>query len=218
MQTPRFSLALACALLLAAATLGQDQGARPPDGSPQARIGRAAPDFALTDHNGKPHKLSEYKDKVVVLEWVNQQCPWSMKTIPVMKALRTKYAGKGIVWLGVESTHWRKPEENISFAKENGLDFPILMDNDGTVGRTYGAKTTPHVFVIDKGKLAYRGAPHDDQYGRRKKSEVRYFLDEALQAVLAGKPVSLAETKSWGCSVKYNKKPGDAMKPGKKGK
>jgi peroxiredoxin len=232
MQLGPFRLALLGGLLVAAGpTWAQDQSSqapsdpsRPPADAgasvPAAKIGQDAPDFTLLDCNGHTHKLSTHQDKIVVLEWLNQQCPISLGAVPVMKELRKKYAGKNIVWLGVESTFWRKPEENVQYAKEKELDFPILMDNDGTVGRLYGAKVTPHVFVIRKGKLVYAGAVRSKVEPGKPESESRNYLDETLQALLDGKDVPVAETTPWGCSVKYkrsgedkkNNPPGDEKK------
>ena len=172
-------------------------------GSPaSAKIDQAAPDFTLLDCNGTKHALSDYKDKVVVLEWVNKTCPWSVKAIPVMKALHKKYADKGVVWLGIDSTWSRKPDENVQYIKDKELDFAILMDSDGKVGHLYGARNTPQVFVIRKGTLVYMGGLHNDQY-EKKPSEFRNYVDEALAAVLAGKDVPMAETTPWGCRVGY---------------
>jgi len=198
---------LTIGLLAAVRAYGGDEPAKPataPAAKPTAvKIGQPAPDFTLLDHTGKKHRLSDYADKVVVLEWLNQECPYSVRAVPVVKALSTKYAEKGVVWLGVESTHWRKPEENDKYARDKELKYPILMDNEGKVGRLYGARTTPHIFVINKGTLAYMGALHDDPQGKKAASEIRNYVDEALTAILGGKDVPLAETTPWGCSVKY---------------
>jgi peroxiredoxin len=187
------------------ATARRPAGAQPTEAStaPVAKIGQEAPDFTLLDYNGKKYQLASLTDKVVVLEWLNQQCPFSVGNVPVMKELRKKYAGKDIVWLGIESTHWRKPEENAQYAKEKELDFPILMDADGTVGRMYGAKVTPHIFVVNKGKLVYAGAVRAKTEGNKPDASSRNYLDETLSAVLDGKVVPVAETTPWGCSVKY---------------
>lgn len=232
MQTVPMWLTLLCVLGLAGSLAladggrqenQRDRGQEPPvkDADPDtkdkeqetklvaAKVGQSAPDFELTDCSGKKHKLSDYKDKVVVLQWVNKECPWSVKAIPVIKDLQEKYAEQGTVWLGIESTHWRKAEDNQKYIKEKELSFPILMDNEGTVGRKYGAKTTPHIYVINKSKLVYMGGLHNNQHGNKKKSEVRNYLDEALAAVVAGEEVPVPETKPWGCSVKYKKKDQD---------
>jgi peroxiredoxin len=203
MQTGLVRLAMPAALLIGVgSTSAQDQGGKsaPP---PAARIGQAAPDFTLLDCDGRKHTLSTHKDQIVVLEWLNQQCPVSRAAVPVMKELRKKYAGKNIIWLGVESTYFRKPEENLQYAKDKGLEFPILMDNEGTVGRLYGAKVTPHIFVVHQGKLVYAGALRSKPPEGNAATDSRNYLDEALQALLAGKEVPVAETTAWGCSVKY---------------
>jgi peroxiredoxin len=149
MQTVYARLVLCGALVTAAVPLLAQQKApagKPADEKvPAARIGEPAPDFSLLDSEGTKHTLSGFKDKLVVLEWVNQQCPFSVAAVPVMKDLQKKYHDKGIVWLGIESTHWRTPEENARYIKEKSLGFPILMDNDGRGGRLYGAKVTPHI-------------------------------------------------------------------------
>jgi peroxiredoxin len=187
------------------------------DAAQTARVGQDAPDFTLLDCNGKKHALSAYKEKIVVLEWINQQCPYSVAAVPVIKELRKKFAGNDVVWLGVESTHWRKPEENVQYAKDKGLDFPILMDNDGAVGRKYVAKTTPHIYIINKGKLVYAGALHARlESGSQPGPDTRKYVDEALTAILEGKSVPVVETTPWGCSVKY-KSSGEVKKDDKPG-
>ncbi len=172
----------------------------------KVKIGEDAPEFTLLDTMGKPHKLSEYKDKLVVLVWLNEECPYSQKSVPVVNDLVKKYGSKGVVWLGIDSTWNHKPEKNEEYRKEKELTYPVLMDTDGKVGKLYGAKTTPHVFVIHKGKLLYMGGLHNDQKGDKPKAEFRNYVDEALAAALDGKPVPVAETTPWGCGVKYKDK------------
>jgi peroxiredoxin len=197
---------------------GRPSRADDPNNGPAAAatIGQPAPDFTLLDSNGKKHALSDYKDKLVVLEWVNQECPWSLKAVPVVKDLRKKYGDKGVVWLGIDSTWSRKPEDDAKYAKDKELDFAILMDSDGKVGHLYGAKTTPHLFVVNKGRLVYMGGLHNDQYGRKPPAEFRNYVDEALAAVLAGKDVPLPETTAWGCRVGYQDGVNKSAKPPKK--
>jgi len=173
--------------------------------APAAKGGSAAPDFTLTDTDGKAHKLSDLKDKVVVLEWLNKECPWSVKGRPVIQKTLEKYKDKSIVWIGIDSTYGRNAADEAAYRKEEKLIFPILMDEDGKVGHLYGARTPPHLFVIDKGKLVYAGGLHNDQQGTKSKDEFRNYVEEALDAVLAGKAVPVAETAAWGCPVKYNK-------------
>lgn len=161
-------------------------------------IGKPAPDFELTSTDGKKYKLSDYKDKVVVLEWFNQDCPFTRRYTPKMKELATKYAKKEVVWLAIDSTHYQTAAKDAEYRRKNGVPYPILMDTDGKVGRLYAAKTTPHMFVINRGTVAYNGAI-DDQGSRN-------YVAEALMAVLAGKEVLLTKTQPFGCSVKYKSK------------
>jgi peroxiredoxin len=214
MQIVRNRLAIVCAGLVAAATANAQSQNEPAPEKPHsiAKAGQPAPDFALVDCTGKKVSLSELKDKVVVLQWVNQECPWSVKAIPTFKEVQKKFDGKGIVWLGIDSTFGRTAEEDANYIKDKGLSHAILIDADGKVGHAYGAKTTPHVFVVNKGTLVYMGALHNNQQEDKKPDEVRNYLDEALGAVLAGKDVPLAETTAWGCRVKYQ----DAGKHGPK--
>lgn len=200
----RLTVLVLCALTASFHTIADEAPTTAKEGEPQAaKIGETAPDFTLKDADGKEHKLSDLKDKTVVLEWLNQECPYSVRALPVVRKLHEEFTARGVVWLGIESTHWRKAEDNRKYAKDQKLAYPILMDNDGKVGRLYGAKTTPHVYVIHQGELVYAGALHDDAGGKKPESEVRNYLKEALEAILGGKPVPLAETTPWGCSVKY---------------
>jgi peroxiredoxin len=185
-------LAMAGAAVYASVTAAEKAGAS------TAAIGAAAPDFALKDAFGKEFKLSEFKDKVVVLEWLNQDCPVSRGAHQkkVMQETYKKYATKGVVWLGMCSTAGEKPDRDRVYAAAQGLAYPILHDADGKVGRAYQAKTTPHMFIIDKaGKLAYTGAIDD----HKDKNYVANALDELLD----GKPVSASKTEPYGCGVKY---------------
>jgi peroxiredoxin len=166
--------------------------------------GREAPAFELTGADGKTYRLGEYKDRIVVLEWWNQDCPVSRAHVDTMKKLASTYADRGVVWLAIDSTHYQKPENDRAFIRKHGIPYPVLMDTDGKVGRAYDAKTTPHMFVIEKGTIVYEGAISD-------RAE-RNYVAEALEAVLAGKQVPLARTRPFGCSVKYAKADTDSQK------
>ncbi|HYE03600.1 MAG TPA: redoxin family protein, partial [Phycisphaerales bacterium] len=145
--------------------------------------------------------------KVVVLEWYNPECPAvheHHKGNTFFNELHESYNSKGVVFLAVNSSAAGKEgsdkQRNIDSIKEFNLPYPILLDPEGTVGKSYGAKTTPHVFIVGKdGKLVYQGAAMD------RKDRTNY-VKAALDETLAGKPVTKAETKSWGCSVKYASK------------
>jgi peroxiredoxin len=192
------SIAVFVALGLAAAAIFTQTWAAPQSGSQQAEIGQAAPDFTLKDTYGKEFKLADFKDRIVVLEWVNQQCPVSKghHDKRTMQDTYKKYASKGVIWLGIDTTAGVQPEKNRVYSAVMSLAYPILHDTDGRVAKAYGAKTTPHMFVIDKtGKLAYAGAIDD-------KGDTN-FVAAALDNVLAGKAVSKPRTDSYGCGIKF---------------
>jgi peroxiredoxin len=171
-----------------------------------------AHDFTLKDINGKDVKLSKFKGKIVVLEWANYDCPfvkahYNDKTKTTSDLVK-KYKDKEVVWLTINSTHYTTAEKNKEWAKKHGLKQTILIDTDGKVGKQYKAKTTPHVFVIDKeGQLAYQGAIDNAPLGKKPKDkELVNYVDKAVSELLAGKKVEIAKTKPYGCSVKYAKK------------
>jgi peroxiredoxin len=171
----------------------------------EPRPGQVAPRFALLDENGVRHTLEQQRGKIVVLEWTNPGCPFVQRHYKKRTMLETARAFEGkIVWLAVNSTHFAKPEETRRWRAQHRLPYPTLQDPDGAVGRAYGARTTPQIFVIDAtGVLRYAGAidndPHEDE-----KRPVNYAR-AALDALLAGKAPSPAETQPYGCSVKYKR-------------
>jgi peroxiredoxin len=169
---------------------------------------KKAPDFTLQTQAGKTVSLEDFKGKVVVLEWFNNECPfviyhYDKKT--TMVDLAKKYKEKGVVWLAINSTSHQKTETNKEFAESHNLPYPILDDRSGKVGRAYGAERTPHIFIIDKkGKIAYNGAIDDSPLGK-KKEDVKHYVDKALAELTEGKEVSTQKTKPYGCTVKYAK-------------
>ncbi|HEY9868922.1 MAG TPA: thioredoxin family protein [Candidatus Obscuribacterales bacterium] len=175
--------------------------------------GSPAPQFSLADTHGKRHALSDYRGKFVVLEWINFDCPFVRKHYDTgnMQSLQKKYTGKGAIWLSVNSSAPGKqghypPERVNELLKEKGAaPVAYLIDSDGQVGTAYGAKTTPHMFIIDpKGILIYAGAVDDKP--TTDKEDIKgatNYVQSALDEALSGKPVSVASTKSYGCSVKY---------------
>jgi peroxiredoxin len=171
-----------------------------------AAIGQPAPEFKLDDQTGKPVALSDFKGKIVVLEWTNKDCPFVQRHFKERTAatLANKYKDQGVVWLQIDSTNNHNTSINAKTVADNNLPFPILNDAQGTVGHMYGAKTTPHVFIVNKdGTLAYMGGMDNDPEG--KKADRVNYVSKALDELLAGKSVSTPETKSYGCSVKYAK-------------
>jgi peroxiredoxin len=121
-----------------------------------------------------------------------------------MIGLANKYKDKNVVWLAINSTSHATPEASIGFAEKRKLTYPILDDRSGKVGRTYGAKTTPHMYVIDtKGSIAYQGAIDNDERGRKGPNVINY-VDKALAELTAGKDVTTKDTMPYGCTVKYS--------------
>ena len=180
------------------------------DKAAKATIGKAAPEFSLQDQNGKTVKLSDYKGKIVVLEWFNQGCPYVVRhyKAKTMTSTADKYKGQDVVWLAINTTAGKTAEDNKTSAEAWSISYPILSDTSSSVAQQYGAKTTPHMFVIDKeGKLVYNGAIDDDSSADGTKGDkATNYVAKALDEVLAGKPVSTPETKPYGCGVKYQKK------------
>jgi peroxiredoxin len=176
-------------------------------------VGAAAPEFSLPDSNGKTHSLSQYRGKYVVLEWFNPECPFVKKHYGSgnMQKLQEEYTGKGIVWLTIDSNA-SGTEGNITPEQANKImaswkthQTALLLDPESKVARSYGAKNTPDMIVINpEGKIVYEGAidskptpnPNDIPGSTN-------YVKAALDESLAGKPVSNPATKPYGCSVKY---------------
>jgi len=177
-----------------------------------AVIGKPAPDFTLTDLDGTKHTLSQYKGKTVVLEWFNPQCPFVVHAHGEgpLKDMAAKETAQGVVWLSINSGAPGKQGAGVEASREGvtkyGMTNPVLIDEDGTVGHTYGAEKTPHMFVVStEGTLVYRGGLDNAPMGEPGEGDVIPYVTNALAEVRAGKPVSTADTAAYGCGVKYNK-------------
>lgn len=172
----------------------------------EPEIARKAPDFTLNSFDGNTINLSDYKGKIIVLEWFNFECPFVMRhygSKPTMINLANKYRDRNVVWLAVNSTNQTTPEANTEFGKKHKLPYPILDDRSGTVGRAYGAKTTPHMYVIDaRGSIAYQGAIDNDERGRKRQGVINY-VDKALAELTGDKEVTTTDTMPYGSPVKY---------------
>lgn len=184
-------------------------------GDMTAAIDKAAPGFTLTDVDGKSHSLSDYKGRFVVLEWTNMDCPFVKKQYNSgnMQKLQKEYQKKGVVWLRVcSSAQGQQGNFEVSVIKERikeqkAMQFAYLVDADGKIGREYGAKTTPHMFVIDpKGTLIYAGAIDDKPSTNVDDVASTNYVAACLDAAMAGKPVETKTSKPYGCPVKYAKK------------
>jgi len=175
--------------------------------------GDEAPAFSATDSNGQSHNLTDYKGKYVVLEWTNSGCPFTVKHYASgnMQKLQKEWTSRGVVWLTVLSSAAGKQgyktaaEENAYVKEMNASPTAVLMDPNGKLGHMYGAKTTPHMFVIDpSGKVIYAGAIDDRPTTDRDDiAGAKNYVNAALTEALSGKPVMTATTQPYGCSVKY---------------
>ena len=177
-----------------------------------AVVGQNAPDFSALDAAGKSYKLSDFKGKLVVLEWTNPACPFVRKHYSGnMQSLQKEFTGKGVVWLAVNSTEtgsyeYLAPQKLAGWMSDKrATPSATLMDEAGNIGQLYGAKTTPHMYIINaQGQLVYAGAIDSIASARvddikQATNYVRQGLDEAL----AGKPISVASSRAYGCAVKY---------------
>ncbi len=179
-----------------------------------AVVGQPAPAFSLTDTSGKAVSLADFKGKTVVLEWVNPGCPYVRKHYDSanMQATQKGATDQGVVWLAVNSTapshgDYKPPAAMAAWmGGQKASATATLMDGDGTVGRAYGARTTPHMYVIDaKGTLAYAGGIDDKPSSNPADVKTaKNYVNAALGDVLAGKPVQQPVTRPYGCSVKYS--------------
>jgi len=176
-------------------------------------VGSAAPDFSLPDAKGKPHSLSEYKGKYVVLEWFNPECPFVKKHYGGgnMQKLQEQYTSKGVVWLTIDSNA-PGTEGNLSPEQAEKVanawktkQTALLLDPEGKAGRAYGAKNTPNMVIINpEGKIVYEGAI--DSKATPNPGDIpssTNYVKVALDESLSGKPISNPTTKPYGCSVKY---------------
>jgi peroxiredoxin len=176
------------------------------------QVGKPAPDFTGRDINGKPVKLSDYKGKIVVIESYNSDCPFCKNFYKAGDAqnLQKELAAKGVVWLLVNSVNPKNPSHRTpAQAMKEWADMNIaatawIDDSSGEIGRLYGMKTTPHCFVIAAdGTLAYAGAMDDKPDPAHNPKSANNYVKAAVEELLAGKPVSVPQTKPYGCSVKY---------------
>lgn len=218
------TLPLALALVLAACASepadAPTEAASAPASTESAETARAAPtpgamapDFTLVDTNGEEHTLSAYRGQPVVLEWLNYDCPYVGKHYGGgnMQALQEQATADGVVWLSVVSSapgeqgYFEPAEMNARTEEEGGRQAAVLLDPTGEVGRSYDAKTSPHMFVIDAdGQVVYNGAIDDRPTSDLADLEgATNYVVPAIAAAQAGEPVDPATTQPYGCSVKY---------------
>ncbi len=197
-------------MALAAAGCTTGWAVSPPD-RPTAEVGQPAPDFTLSDLSGAEHSLSDLEGKTVVLEWFNPGCPFVQHAHGRGGALQglasRATAAADVVWLAINSGAKGKQghgsKANTSAKAEWAMSHPILIDEDGTVGRRYGAVTTPHMYVVDaEGVLVYQGAIDNKPLGKGDGAKINY-VERALADLAADRVVATPATKPYGCSVKY---------------
>ena len=176
-------------------------------------VGQAAPDFTLKDASGKTVKLSDYRGKHVVLEWTNPGCPYVKKHYNSgnMPATQQEAVGKGVVWLSINSTEksaydYMEPAKLVAWQSERkAAPSAVLMDEEGTTGKAYGARTTPHMYIVNpQGQLVYAGGI--DSIPSSNADDIKKavnYVRQGLNEALAGKPITAAVTQPYGCSIKY---------------
>ena len=185
-----------------------------PAAAAPAVVGQSAPTFGVADSSGKTVSLADFKGKTVVLEWVNPGCPYVRKHYDSanMQATQKGAAGQGVVWLSGNSTHpshydYKKPAEMAAWMNaQKAAATHTLMDSEGKIGRAYGARTTPHLYIVDaKGTLVYAGGIDDKPSANPADVKTaKNHVNAALADLAAGKAVAQAVTRAYGCSVKYS--------------
>ena len=178
-----------------------------------AAVGQPAPGFSATDTAGKTVKLSDYPGRFVVLEWVNPGCPFVRKhySSANMQGVQKEFTAKGVVWLAINSTEpghgdYLPPARLAAWtAEQKSSATATLMDEKGSIGRAYGARTTPHLYIVNpQGVLVYAGGIDSIPSGRVEDIQTATnYVRQGLNESLAGKPITAAVTKPYGCSVKY---------------
>jgi hypothetical protein len=175
--------------------------------------GSPAPGFAITDTDGKPVRLADYKGKFVVLEWTNPECPFVRKHYSSgnMQSLQKEWGGRDVVWLAINSTNaghseFKTPREMSDWMQaQAAAPAATLLDSTSGTGRAYAAKTTPHMFVVDPaGKIVYAGAIDDKRSANPADAKTAHnYVRAALAEATSGKRVTVPSTTPYGCSVKY---------------
>ncbi len=201
MKSPIKNLLCAVALLVAGTTTAVRAG---------VESGKSAPEFSFTDLAGKMQKLSDFRGKVVVLEWLNPACPYVVRHYRSgnMQSTQTAAAAAGAVWLQVNSTAMGDldPEKSADWQKKQGVvATAYIRDQSGKLGRLFGAQTTPHCFVIGRdGTLVYQGAIDDQSQATQANTPAAHnYVKAALAALKAGQPVEKTTSQPYGCGVKY---------------
>ena len=177
-----------------------------PNDDVKAKVGEEAPNFTLKDAEGKEYSLADYKGKIVVLQWINPDCPVCRRVASTglvnTMVKKLKEIDSEIVHLAINSTHYMDGAKSAAYLKKHKIEAPALIDQDGTVGHMYGALTTPHMYVIDtEGVLRYQGAFDNDPSGNN--DDATNYVINAVTQITEGETVSPDYAKPYGCKVKY---------------
>lgn len=180
----------------------------------EVAVGDKSPNFKVTDIMGKQHQLSDFTGRTVVLEWTNADCPFVRKHYDTknMQNLQRRYTNQGVVWLTVNSSavgkqgHLTKEQALAKVEKELAFPTAYIIDEAGELGKSFGAKTTPHMFVINgEGTVVYAGAIDNNSSSQASSVEgAENYVANALDSIMAKKPIEVASTQAYGCSVKYS--------------
>ena len=191
---------ITAALGMTAGTLEQDK----------AKLGEKAPNFTLTDTNGQERSLSDYKGRIVVIEWINPECPY-VRHCYETKAMqgayeKVKQLDKGVAWLAINTTPGTTAPANNMWISKYDVKYPLLLDKRGKVGRLYDARRTPQMFVIDKeGVIRYTGAIDDNSLLNKRPAEITNYVVNAVKQLVDGETVTPDSTKAYGCTIKYSR-------------
>ena len=192
---------------LGAAAAGMTAGTANQD---KAKLGEKAPDFTLTDTNGQERSLSDYKGRIVVIEWINPECPY-VRHCYQTKAMQGAYKAvkqldKSVAWLAINTTPGTTAQANTLWSTTYGLKYPILLDKRGKVGRLYDARRTPQMFVIDtEGVIRYTGAIDDNNLLNKRPDDITNYVVNAVKQLVEEETVTPDSTKPYGCTIKYTR-------------
>ena len=170
-------------------------------------IGQEVPDFTLKSLEGEEVTLSDYFGDIVILEWINPDCPFvnRLHKDKTVKELREQSVPFGMKWFAINSTHYMTAAKSKFWVDKVGVKVPFLLDRDGTVAKKFGAKTTPHIFIIKDGILIYSGGVDDDPKGENPRAKRNSYVGAAIRDLHNKRPIKVPRTRPYGSTVKLKK-------------